>query len=746
MASVLLQTVRPRCLLLVLTALLSACGGGGGSSGGKVETQSVVDDGARSVALSVPAQEGATETWTPCAQENETCSFSGAATVRYGAGTSFATGSFTNSVACSNLVFGDPVQGVVKSCSYALTAPTPSPSDAGWISCATEGQACAFSGTATVRYGAGSSYATASFTNGALCTNSTFGDPAPGVVKSCDYKLASIFMRGVNLAGNNRYIGATTWATHDGLLYLQNKGFNAYRINTTWENMQPQLMGPLSTTNTTGLIANVQQITSANGYAIIDFHNQMRRKNLDADPGLVVGESTVTAAMLADGWAKVATLFKDNPQVIFNISNEPHDQSSTTLAASYTTVIAAIRNVGAKNLIVLDGNNYSDPGSWVSSGNGSAMASVVDSADNLVFAPHMYFDLAGGTKTTCVPGVAINPVNLGAVTAWARTNKKRLFLGEFGGAANSTCLREIEDAATFVEANSDVWIGWSNFAAYGGQAPYLTPDTFFYALDSVASGVNIPAGIDDVRTKLLVRFLGNRQPFVMTDLGPDSLHAWYRPGTATSAVWPNSSGNSGKDFTQQKLVAQPSVAATGGLTFTASQFMDTTGLPAGAAAAGEIVFAVVTVPALGANRELLQATLGGNGREIRVDASGYVVANDQGRAQLFGTADKLTPATKQLIVIAGATQGTAISGALNAKPDVRGWGTTTFTGTGQTRLGPFGNTTGSATIHELVIASNTIAAGDKAKIIGRLLADHGLQPIAPADYPYKVAAPFTLPP
>ena len=60
-----------------------------------------------------------TPTWTYCAAENGTCSFSGTRDVRYGTATSFVTKTFTGSVKCSNAVFGDPAHGVVKSCSYS---------------------------------------------------------------------------------------------------------------------------------------------------------------------------------------------------------------------------------------------------------------------------------------------------------------------------------------------------------------------------------------------------------------------------------------------------------------------------------------------------------------------------------------------------------------------------------------------------------------------------------------------------
>jgi serine protease len=60
-----------------------------------------------------------TPTWTYCAAENGTCSFSGTRDVRYGTATSYVTKTFTGSVKCSNSVFGDPAHGVVKSCGYS---------------------------------------------------------------------------------------------------------------------------------------------------------------------------------------------------------------------------------------------------------------------------------------------------------------------------------------------------------------------------------------------------------------------------------------------------------------------------------------------------------------------------------------------------------------------------------------------------------------------------------------------------
>ncbi|MCW2869802.1 MAG: alpha-L-rhamnosidase [Streptomyces oryziradicis] len=53
---------------------------------------------------------------TYCAPETGLCAFSGTRTVAYGAGGTFTTKSLTSGTACTNAVFGDPLQGTVKDC------------------------------------------------------------------------------------------------------------------------------------------------------------------------------------------------------------------------------------------------------------------------------------------------------------------------------------------------------------------------------------------------------------------------------------------------------------------------------------------------------------------------------------------------------------------------------------------------------------------------------------------------------
>ena len=56
-----------------------------------------------------------------------------------------------------------------------------------WISCASEGGTCSFSGTKLVKYGTATNYLVVQATNGISCTNDVLSDPVVGSGKSCWY-------------------------------------------------------------------------------------------------------------------------------------------------------------------------------------------------------------------------------------------------------------------------------------------------------------------------------------------------------------------------------------------------------------------------------------------------------------------------------------------------------------------------------------------------------------------------------
>jgi hypothetical protein len=127
----------------------------------------------------------------PCAQEDGYCRVPYPTSVIYGVpGRSTAIYVRAGGVPCSNEVFGDPAPYVRKRCAYVARGYTgPEDDDEGdvlsWRPCAREGGFCDFGGRKRVRYGANGRFFEGIFRNGVYCDNSTFGDPAYGVRKSC---------------------------------------------------------------------------------------------------------------------------------------------------------------------------------------------------------------------------------------------------------------------------------------------------------------------------------------------------------------------------------------------------------------------------------------------------------------------------------------------------------------------------------------------------------------------------------
>ena len=122
--------------------------------------------------------------WTFCAPEGGVCAFTGTTEVRYGANGTYVYQTFTEGTACNNEVFGDPLYGTRKSCAITIL---PAPTE--WTFCAAEGDVCAFTGTAEVRYGANGAYVYQTLTEGTACTNEVFGDPIYGTVKACAIRI-----------------------------------------------------------------------------------------------------------------------------------------------------------------------------------------------------------------------------------------------------------------------------------------------------------------------------------------------------------------------------------------------------------------------------------------------------------------------------------------------------------------------------------------------------------------------------
>jgi endoglucanase len=276
---------------------------------------------------------------------------------------------------------------------------------------------------------------------------------------------------GVNLAGAEfgdhtlpgNYNQHYTYPTKAEVDYFTGKGMNIFRLPFRWERLQHSAYANLNSTELSRIKSFVDYASSKGAAIILDPHNYARYY------GKIIGSEDLPVEAFADFWEKLAMQFKNNPSVIFGLMNEPHSMATELWLKGANAAIAAIRSTGAENLILVPGNGWSGAHSWTQNWygtpNGTVMLNIVDSLDNYAYEVHQYLDSnSSGTSETCV-SVNTGADRLKTFTAWLRTHKKRGFLGEFGVAANETCMEALDKMLKYMNDNNDVWLGWTWWAA-----------------------------------------------------------------------------------------------------------------------------------------------------------------------------------------------------------------------------------------------------------------------------------------
>ena len=211
-------------------------------------------------------------------------------------------------------------------------------------------------------------------------------------------------------------------------------------------------------------IINYVNLLNANGLlAILDLHWNA--------PGTqaATGQQQMTDSDHAPAfWTSVATTFKGNSAVLFDLYNEPHDISWTCWlnggtptacgtsfnVAGMNTLIAAVRSTGATNIVLAGGLGYAgDVSQWL-------QHKPSDPTGNLVASWHVY-NFGGCTTTSCFDS------NGGTVAA-----SVPLITGEIG--ENDCAHGFIDSLMSWLDAHKSGYLGWAWNADFGcGSGPSL---------------------------------------------------------------------------------------------------------------------------------------------------------------------------------------------------------------------------------------------------------------------------------
>ncbi|TAA43579.1 glycoside hydrolase family 5 protein [Pseudoxanthomonas winnipegensis] len=286
---------------------------------------------------------------------------------------------------------------------------------------------------------------------------------------------------GVNLAGaefaSDKKPGVLfqdyTYPSDGDFRYFADRGMNVIRLPFLWERLQPALGGALDGAQLAQLRTAVTRARDHGQVLILDPHNYA------AFNDQTIGSQAVPDSAFADLWRQLALAFGNDEKVIFGLMNEPVGLEATRWARTAQTAIDAIRATGANNLILVPGVAWTGAHSWTSAeagggvSNADALVGLRDPANNLAYEVHQYLDSdSSGTSPTCV-SPTIGAEKLEAFTDWLRANGKRGFLGEFGAAANATCLAALDGMLGYIQDNAEVWLGWTYWAGGAWWGDYM---------------------------------------------------------------------------------------------------------------------------------------------------------------------------------------------------------------------------------------------------------------------------------
>lgn len=134
--------------------------------------------------------------------------------------------------------------------------------------------------------------------------------------------------------------------------------------------------------------------------------------------------------------------------------------------------IDGIRAAGATTqYIFVEGNSYT--GAWTWTDVNTNLVNLTDSSDKIVYEMHQYLDSDGsGTSETCVSST-IGQERVESATQWLIDNGKVGILGEFAGGVNDVCIEAVDGMLSYLEENSDVWLGGMWWAAGPWWGDYI---------------------------------------------------------------------------------------------------------------------------------------------------------------------------------------------------------------------------------------------------------------------------------
>lgn len=288
---------------------------------------------------------------------------------------------------------------------------------------------------------------------------------------------------GVNLSGaefSSRRLPGTLYRDYlypsqQDLRYFKEAGMNMVRLPFRWERLQRRIHAPLETTDLEQLQRVVGWARELDLCILLDLHNY------GSYYGHPLGSPEVPVSAFIDLWQRLSLAFDDPTTTAFGLMNEPAAVPVPVWLAIAQDSVLALRRAGARNLLMVPSGRWSGAHEWGRSFDGVSAADAFrqfhDPLDNFVIELHQYADANySGTGSTCIDAARLRNI-MARVTTWAMREKKRFFLGEFGGNTSPACMAALRALAGSMQ-DPAAWLGWTYWSAgpwWGGYPFSIQP-------------------------------------------------------------------------------------------------------------------------------------------------------------------------------------------------------------------------------------------------------------------------------
>jgi endoglucanase len=245
--------------------------------------------------------------------------------------------------------------------------------------------------------------------------------------------------------------------------YYKSKGFSLIRLELDIARIQPKNLQPLNTTELSRITSLVEYARKTGMYIILDPHNYGQMWDSTNNKFATIG-TEIPNYYFADFWSRFSTVYKNYPNVVYGLMNEPFIQTAAQWKTSAVAAINAIRAVTKTQTILIPGVFWSEAKAWMTAGNGAAWAGYKDPAGGpFMFEMHQYLNDDTSTRPTqCTSGMGSS---LTDATTWLAANGYKAFLGEFGwpnvsGVVSPTCNTEGANLLNALHSHPGQWGGW----------------------------------------------------------------------------------------------------------------------------------------------------------------------------------------------------------------------------------------------------------------------------------------------